>query len=349
MPSGVRDLANGGPDPALLPPFPGSPDGPPRRGYGEPSVSADLGRLARGQFSADGVDATHLAVTGGALDGVERVLGAWLRPGDRVAVEDPGYPAVLDLVAAMALEAVPMPMDDGGPRPEALARAMGGGVAAVVLTPRAHNPTGATWGKSRAAELAEAIGPFPDVLVVEDDHAGPVAGAPLRSLSPGRRRWAVIRSVSKALGPDLRLATVAGDEATVARTERRQALGTGWVSHLLQDLVTRLWLEPSVLRILEEAALTYAARRQALVDALASHDIQASGSSGLNVWVPVPQEHPVLAGLVQAGWAVAPGERFRMASPPAVRISVATLHQADACRLASDMAHCVSRSAVRLG
>ncbi|PZS18434.1 MAG: GntR family transcriptional regulator [Acidimicrobiales bacterium] len=349
VPPGVRDLANGGPDLALLPPLPALAGSHRCRGYGEPSVSASLGRLAREQFAADGVDATHLAVTGGALDGVERVLGAWLRPGDRVAVEDPGYPAVLDLVAAMALDAVPVAMDDSGPRPEALARVLGRGVAAMVLTPRAHNPTGACWGESRTAELAETIRPFPDVLVIEDDHAGPVAGAPLRTLSSGRLRWTVIRSVSKSLGPDLRLATTAGDEATVARMEGRQALGTGWVSYLLQDLVTQLWTDPSAHRILEQTALTYAARRRALVEALAEHAIPARGSSGLNVWVPVPQEHPVLAGLLQAGWAVAPGERFRMASPPAVRISVATLGQDEAPQLASDLAGCVSHSAVRLG
>ena len=87
---------------------------------------------------------------------MERILGAWLRPGDRVAVEDPGYPPLLDLLAALDLSAEPMALDESGVRPDALARALGRAVA-VIVVPRAQSPTGAAWHPGRAAELARIL------------------------------------------------------------------------------------------------------------------------------------------------------------------------------------------------
>ena len=54
--------------------------------------------------------------------------------------------------------------------------------------------------------------------------------------------------MSKPYGPDLRLATIAADAATVARVEGRMHVGSGWVSTLLQRLAVRLWTSPTAAR-----------------------------------------------------------------------------------------------------
>jgi DNA-binding transcriptional MocR family regulator len=189
---------------------------------------------------------------------------------------------------------------------------------------------------------------YPSVGVIEDDHAGPVAGVPGFSASAGLPRWIIIRSVSKSLGPDLRLAVVAGDEATVARVAGRQALGTGWVSYQLQELVADLWADPSVARALRTAAGVYASRGAALRSALRGYGITASGRSGFTCWVPVPDEDGVASSLAEAGWAVAPGQRFRIAAPPGVRISFAALEAADAALFAADLARALRHRPSRL-
>jgi DNA-binding transcriptional MocR family regulator len=336
VPDGVRNLMVGSPDPALLPRLPVVT--PPARLYGDPPVTPRLADLAAGRLRADGIDPAHLAVVGGALDGVERVLGAWLRPGDRVAMEDPGYPPAADLLGAMDLRVAPMPVDEFGVRPDALRGVLAGGCQAVLFTPRAQAPTGAAWDRARAAELAEVLATRPDVLVISDDHAGPVSGAGAHSVAGGAQRWATLRSVSKSLGPDLRLAVLAGDAVTVSRVEGRQALGTGWVSFLLQETVAELWEDPAVGRLLARAAAAYAERRGYLLDALARRGIPATGRSGLAVWVPVADEPAATTALLRRGWAVAPGERFRTASPPAIRIGTGTLTSDEASRLAADIA-----------
>jgi DNA-binding transcriptional MocR family regulator len=341
VPAGVRNLLAGSPDPALLPGLPAV--APPRRMYGDPPVVPRLGRLAAERFRADGIDPQHLAVVGGALDGVERVLQAWLRPGDRVAVEDPGYFPVLDLLTAMNLGAVPMAVDELGVRPEALAGALERGCQAVLFTPRAQAPTGAAWDAGRAGELRALLASRPGVGILEDDHAGPVSGTAAHTVAGGARQWATIRSVSKSLGPDLRLAALAGDAVTVSRVEGRQALGTGWVSGLLQEIVAELWADRATGRLLARAAAEYARRRRYLIDALAGHGVPATGRSGLAVWVPVADEPAAVSALLERGWAVAPGERFRTASPPGIRIGTGTLTSQEASRLAADIAGGLAR------
>jgi DNA-binding transcriptional MocR family regulator len=347
VPAGVRSLIAGSPDPALLPSFPAlvarrpGPVSP--RLYGDAPMSPELAELAAARFRADGIEPGYLAVVGGALDGVERVVGAWLRPGDRLAVEDPGYPPLLDLLGAMGVTPVPVALDEFGARPRALADALAAGCRAVVLVPRAQSPTGAAWDAVRSAELSAVLAGHPDVLVVEDDHAGDVAGAPALTVGSGRDRWVTIRSISKSLGPDLRLAVLAGDAVSIARVEGRQALGTGWVSYLLQETVAALWRDPKVAGLLERARAAYAQRREHLIGELARRGIAATGRSGMAVWVPVADELGVTSALLGRGWAVAPGERFRIASSPGIRIGIGTLTPAESARLAADLSECMIR------
>ncbi|HEV3462500.1 MAG TPA: aminotransferase class I/II-fold pyridoxal phosphate-dependent enzyme [Actinomycetota bacterium] len=255
-----------------------------------------------------------------------------------VAVEDPGFPPALDLIRALGLRPEPVPVDDDGPLPDGLAGALAAGSGAFVTTLRAQNPTGAAATPARIEELRRVLAGHPEVMVVEDDHAGPVAGAPGVTLAgEGRARWAHIRSVSKWLGPDLRLAVVTGDPGTVARVQGRQLVGTGWVSHVLQRLAVAMWSAPDAPGLLERGRETYRRRREALAVALAARGIGAHARSGLNVWVPVPEEGMVTGRLLDAGWAVLAGERFRLRSQPAIRVTVSTLDVAEAGRLAGDI------------
>lgn len=348
VPAGVRDLALGNPDPALLPEMTGAVlalaatglVGPPEAGtfsqrlYGEAPVEPGMAALARAAFAADGVVAERIVVVSGALDGIERALAAQLSPGDLVAVEDPGWPGVLDLARALGLRLAPVAVDAFGMRPEALEAALRAGARAAILTPRGQNPFGAAHDTARAAELRELLR---DVFVVEDDHLGPVAGLPYRTAAGRSGRWAVVRSVSKWLGPDLRCAVMAGDELTLARVEGRQSLGPGWVSAILQRLAAALWTRTDA----RTAADTYAARRDALVAALAARGLRAHGRSGLNVWVPVVDEDAVVRALWAAGYSVAAGASFRLGSPSAVRVTTAALDVAETGAVADAIAAAV--------
>ncbi len=341
VPQGARDLSRGNPDPQLLPDLGGALlcSMAPARLYGEPATLPELIALSREQLRADGIPARSLCVVSGALDGIERALAANLRPGDRVAVENPGYAALYDLLRAQGLALEPVAVDDRGMLPGELERALAGGARAAVITPRGQNPTGAALDGARARELSTVLDRAPQTLVIEDDHLGPVSDAARHTTLPGRERWATTRSVAKALGPDLRLAVLAGDPRTVARVEGRQQCGPGWVSHILQRLVLELWSDPAVREQVRSAGTTYSARRKRLLACLQRRDVEAHGASGFNVWIPVHDEAGAVGELLQRGWVVAPGAPFRLgAAAPAIRVTIATLTAAEAEQLAADIA-----------
>ncbi|MEV3914393.1 aminotransferase class I/II-fold pyridoxal phosphate-dependent enzyme [Streptomyces canus] len=351
VPEGVRNVANGNPDPALLPPLAPAFAAAAEQGdrepvlYGEATVDPELARLARETLDADGVPRGPLAVASGSLDVVERVLAAHLKPGDTVAVEDPGWGSLLDLVPALGLRIAPVGVDDEGPRADDVRKALESGARALIITDRAQNPTGASLTATRARALRAVLEDHPDVLLVEDDHGHGIVDLPLHPLAGVTRHWAFVRSVAKAYGPDLRLAVLTGDEVTVDRVHGRHRLGPGWVSRITQRAVVHLWAD-GVLDTAEVAA-AYRERRDGLIGALAERGVEAHGRSGLNVWIPVPDETGAVSRLLHAGWAVAPGARFRMSAPQGIRVTVATLATTEVPHLADAIARALGPSPTR--
>lgn len=351
VPEGVRDVANGNPDPALLPSLAKAFAAAGEQGdrapvlYGDALVEPELARIARAELDAEGVPDGPLTVASGSLDAIERVLAAHLKPGDTVAVEDPGWGSLLDLVPALGLRTAPMGVDDEGPLPDDVRRALAAGARALIVTDRAQNPTGAAVTATRARALRAVLREHPEILLVEDDHGHGIVDLPLHPLAGVTRHWAFVRSVAKAYGPDLRLAVLTGDTTTVDRVSGRHRLGPGWVSRITQRVVVRLWADDALDP--RAVAAAYGSRRDLLIDALAERGVEAHGRSGLNVWIPVPDETGAVARLLHAGWAVAPGARFRMSAPPGIRITVSTLTPEETVPLADEVARALDPNPTR--
>jgi len=339
-PPGALDLRAASPDPALLPDlgplFAGLAPRP--GGYDEPHLDPELSRRMGEAFEEDGVPGEDLLATSGAVGAVYRALRAMLSPGDRVAVEDPGFNEHHACVSGLALVPVPVDVDDQGMRPESLRAALRAGAKAVVVTARCQSPTGAALGAARAAALREVLADHPAVAVLVDDYASLIAGAPYHDcVGRGRSRWLVVRSFNKPVAPDLRVAVAAGDAATLEQMRREQWLAEGWVSGFLQRVAAGALKDRRSQAAIARARRTYDERRAALLDALRERGIAARGATGLVVWVPVHDEAEVVAGLAARGACVRAGARYRLRSPPAVRIATATLPVERAERLADDL------------
>lgn len=339
---GLVDAVNGTPDPSLLPNlgevFAESAQAP-QPEYGDPLIIAELVDAAHRFFGADEIDATNFTVTSGSMDAIERVLHAQgFRAGDRIGVEDPGHIPVHQVVRSAGLELVPLPVDEEGITPAGLEAALERGLAAVIVTPRSQNPTGAALTIGRARALNGALASHRDVMVILDDHAGPVAGTPYVGLDAPGGRYATIRSLGKSFGPDMRIALVAGDRHTIDRVSTAFGNGPGWVSHILQRAAAILLTDPATEQLVRAASAEYARRRELLIAELANHGVASSGPSGLNVWIPTPDEQAAVEAARAAGYAIRAADPWRITSPPAVRITITKLTDVEIREVAATLA-----------
>lgn len=342
----LRDVGTGNPDPRLIP----DPSqalatvaGRPVL-YGEPVIDRGLEQWAQ-QWIAN--DIGHLdfriTVTSGAVDAVERLLAQALMRDDAVALEDPCFLASIHTVRLGGYRAVPVPVDDEGMTVQGLRDALDAGIRAVICTPRAQNPTGASLTATRAAELRAVLADHPYVLIIEDDHFSMLSHRPYESLiGPEHRRFALVRSVSKFLGPDMCLAIAATDATTAERLAMRLSPGTTWVSHLLQRLTLTQLTDDSVVSRIAEAREHYAARNTAFATRLREEGLDSPATDGLSLWVQLPKPARVVAErLMRRGWLARTGDDFALderAEPSHhLRLTVHDLSDDDAETLVADL------------
>ncbi|GAB5381838.1 MAG: transcriptional regulator PtsJ [Aliiglaciecola sp.] len=314
--------------------------------YGEATILPQIIDYATSWFVGTCPKDFAITLCNGAIDTLERMMLAHLVPGDKVVVEDPCYISSANAIRLAGMRVVGAMVDEFGMRPEALQSALEKGAKAVLITPRAHNPTGASLSSERAAELRAVLSKYPSVLVLEDDHFSLLATTEYYSVIPDSSyHWAVFRSVSKGLGPDLRLAFVAADKESVKRITTRLAPGMSWVSRVLQSFVYTC-LTKSVFQLhLSDAKDQCARARTMLIDALAEQDIPvAKTSDGLNVWVAVGKDcQATTFALSRKGWLVRPGSSFDIENlSQAIRVSVQNLDENSARRFAQDVAEIIA-------
>jgi DNA-binding transcriptional MocR family regulator len=308
----AQDLSTGIPDEALLPTLgdvlatldrAGTPSS-----YLEDPVVPELAETLRKDWPYPAEDVT---VVDGAMDALDLVTRSALRVGDRVVVEHPTFPPLVDLLETLAVEIVGVPVDEEGMDATALAEALRRGpVGAVFLQPRAHNPTGVSMTRRRATDLAAVLAPT-RTLVVEDDSAHGISPSSPLSLGEWLPEHTVhVRSFSKSHGPDLRLAAMSGPADLLRAVAARRHLGQGWSSRLLQRILLGLLTDGRAVAQVEAAKQEYARRRALLVDALERRGVPVGGTEGINIWVPVEDETAAIVRLASQGVGVSAGSPF---------------------------------------
>jgi GntR family transcriptional regulator/MocR family aminotransferase len=239
--------------------------------YGSPSLRAQIAtylQVSRGINCSP----SQIFVTSGYRHTMELIGHALLKEGDRVWVENPGYPPTRELLGHMRIEAVPVPVDGEGiivsdgiklaPR-----------ARAVVVTPAHQSPLCVSLSLPRRLVLLDWAGRN-NAWIIEDDYDGEYryVSRPLPALKSLDHGGRVLYSgtFSKVLFPGMRLAYLVVPEAQVERFEQISQAFAGGSPQLTQAIVTAFITEGHFARHIQRMRKLYAERRQAATAGLES-------------------------------------------------------------------------------
>jgi 2-aminoadipate transaminase len=279
-----------------------------------------------------------LLITNGcqqALDLIGRVL---LRPGDTVAVEDPVYTGLKNLLTGMGAQLVGIPMGADGMDTAHLERVLERERPRfLVVTSNFQNPTGATLSLASRRALLEAAR-IAKVPVVENDAYGELRyqGEPLPAIKQLDEQGSTVllRSFSKVSFPGLRVGWVVGPKPLLDRLRQAKESADLHTDQLSQAVLLEFAqsgrLEAHRARMLQTGAERLAATLDSCRRYLPAGTRWTQPQGGMNLWVRLPE--PLDAGELlpraqKEGVAYLPGRYFAVSrlDPGALRLSFAGL------------------------
>jgi GntR family transcriptional regulator/MocR family aminotransferase len=239
-------------------------------GYRDPAGEQEL-RLGIARYLAFSRAVTcnweDVVVTQGAQQALDLIARVVIRPGDVVAVEEPGYPPARTIFGALGARLAHVPVDREG----IVVSALPDNARLVYVTPSHQFPLGMPMSLARRVELlawAERRG----ALIAEDDYDGEFRfeGRPVESLKSLDRtgRVAYVGTFSKTLFPDLRMGYVV-PPASLGEPLWRAKQAADWHSCMLtQTALGAFMLNGDYAKHLRRMHRAYAERRRVLIDGL---------------------------------------------------------------------------------
>jgi GntR family transcriptional regulator/MocR family aminotransferase len=305
--------------------------------YPDPRGELELRReIAAYLAVARGIEcsASQVIITGGFAGGLGLALRVLSLEGQRVWMEDPGFPFTRHGLELARLSPVPIPVDAGGIDVDHGLRHAPDAALAIV-TPGQQAPTGSTLSLARRLRLLDWAAQE-RAWVIEDDYLGELQlrGRATPALASLDRAGRVIHigSFSKTISPAWRLGFVVVPTQLASRFAEVAACLAPAPGTALQLATAMFMREGYYLRHLRRTKRVYSAQRDALLECLRPHaeKIEPAGLAVL-LWLPAgAQDQPIARALVPLGLAPTPLSIW-YASPtsarPGLLLGVATAPQ----------------------
>ncbi|GAB3826941.1 PLP-dependent aminotransferase family protein [Kribbella italica] len=269
----------------------------------------------------------NLVITNGTVHGLRLLLSTTLAPGDRIAMEDPGYVNAVKAARSHGLDVVDVPVDADGLRVGTL----GDDLAAVYVTPSHQYPLGGRLPVARRNELirwARRTG----ATLIEDDYDSEFRYdvAPLPALAQlDLDRVVHLGTLSKMLSPALRLGWLVASTTVVDRIAAFREDASDWPAWPMQAALLAMLRDGYLDQLVRRSSRLYADRRNLTCRMLAPYGQVVGQDAGLHITLLLPDhvdDRALAARARTAGVAVAPLAEYRRGIPgrPGLVIGYAT-------------------------
>jgi DNA-binding transcriptional MocR family regulator len=280
--------------------------------------------LANGAWTPS---ADQLVFTGAGRQSIAAALAAVVPPGGRCGVEMLTYPFIKGIAARLGISLVPLAMDEGGVRPDAVQSAhREGHLSAIYLQPAIQSPLGMTMSPTRRADLLRVVQTH-GITVIEDNVYGFLDDAPpLAALAP--EHCVVVDSLSKRVAPGLNLGFIVPPlrlrESVMAAVRSGGWAAPGYAFAAAQ----RMMSDGTVTELVRLKRADARERQQIAADCLAGFDVRTSGKS-YHLWLTLPahwRSQALVAAAARHDIGLTPSTTFAVTSghaPNAVRLALA--------------------------
>jgi GntR family transcriptional regulator/MocR family aminotransferase len=298
------------------------------RGYygdpaGEPSLRDAIVRHV-GVSRGVAAKSDDVIVTNGTQQALDLVVRVLLVPGERVAVEDPGYKPSSRLFASHGLEVVGVPVDDDGLVVDALPP----DARLVYVTPSHQYPLGTAMTLRRRSLLLDWADRH-DAAVVEDDYDSEFRydGRPIEPLQTldASGRVIYVGSFSKTMLPTLRLGFVIAPPSLSSALRAAKYLSDWHAPVPTQAALASFINEGFLAHHIRRVRALYRARHEiitetirgrfadelTLVPSAAGLHVSATATTATSHQIEATVQHARAAGV-----AVQPLSMFRIGQPP---------------------------------
>ncbi len=295
-------------------------------GYTITEGEPELRELVAAQARAAGmrVDAEEVLISAGAIQAIDLTCRVYIRPGDVVVAESPGFANALSGFRNHGARVVEVPVDEEGMDVTAAARLLreqGLRARLFFVVPNFQNPTGWTLSLERRRQLV-ALAASHGAVVLEDDPYGALRyrGDDLPALAAFAPDADIVSvgTFSKTFLPGLRVGWAIADRDVIKRMAAAKQTMDSSTGTLGQRIVLEFYRRGGADAHVAKLRALYrdkqAAGRRALERAFAGTGVTWNDpDGGFYLWVQLPEHvnaRLLLDAALEEGVAFVPGDAF---------------------------------------